>query len=169
MIKLWNLNSILSFAFVWDYLLILFYYYLLWFGIYLHLVIANKILTNLLKAMLSFNLYCWSALHIIWTPTFGELMHIIPHNLLSDEHVWAHPCCLTLPPQEKNMWFKWSHASRSSIRSSWRLPVDFLAPRMNFRSCYIYLLFCRLPLCNKYSNYCDIYLHTLCYYICCLL
>jgi hypothetical protein len=24
-------------------------------------------------------------------------MHIIPHNLLSDEHVWAHPCCLTPP------------------------------------------------------------------------
>jgi hypothetical protein len=32
--------------------------FLLWFGIYLHLVIANKILTNLLKAMLSFNPYC---------------------------------------------------------------------------------------------------------------
>jgi hypothetical protein len=31
---------------------------LLWFGIYLHLVTANKILTNLLKAMLSFNPYC---------------------------------------------------------------------------------------------------------------
>jgi hypothetical protein len=29
----------------------------LWFGIYLYLVIANKILTNLLKAMLSFNPY----------------------------------------------------------------------------------------------------------------
>jgi hypothetical protein len=24
-----------------------------------------------------------------------------------------------------------------------RLPVDFLAPRMDFRSCYIYLLFCK--------------------------
>jgi hypothetical protein len=22
-------------------------------------------------------------------------MHIIPHNLLSDERMWAHPCCLT--------------------------------------------------------------------------
>jgi hypothetical protein len=32
--------------------------FLLWFGIYLHLVTANKILTNLLKAMLSFNPYC---------------------------------------------------------------------------------------------------------------
>jgi hypothetical protein len=39
-------------------LLILFYYYLLWFGTYLYLVIANKILTNLLKAMLNFNPYC---------------------------------------------------------------------------------------------------------------
>jgi hypothetical protein len=24
-------------------------------------------------------------------------MHIIPHNLLSDEHVCAHSCCLTPP------------------------------------------------------------------------
>jgi hypothetical protein len=29
--------------------------------------------------------------------------------------------------------------------------------------------FVRLSLCNKYSDYCDIYLYTLCYYICCLL
>jgi hypothetical protein len=67
------------------------------FGIYLHLVTANKILTNYLKAMLSFNPCCWLALHITWTLTFGEFMHIIPHNLLSDEHVWAHPCCPTPP------------------------------------------------------------------------
>jgi hypothetical protein len=25
-------------------------------------------------------------------------MHIIPHNLLSVEHVLANPCCLTRPP-----------------------------------------------------------------------
>jgi hypothetical protein len=78
--------------------------FLLWFGIYLHLVIANKILTNLLKAMLSFNPYYWWALHNTWTPTFGEFMHNIPHNLLSDEHVWAHPCCLT--PQVKNRYHR---------------------------------------------------------------
>jgi hypothetical protein len=29
--------------------------------------------------------------------------------------------------------------------------------------------FVRLTLCNKYLDYCDIYLYTLCYYICCLL
>ena len=56
MIELWNLNSILSFAlhgFVINFVLLLY----LWFGIYLHLVTANKILTNYLKAMLSFNPY----------------------------------------------------------------------------------------------------------------
>ena len=29
--------------------------------------------------------------------------------------------------------------------------------------------FVRLPLCNKYYDYCDIFLYTLCYCICCLL
>jgi hypothetical protein len=53
--------------------------------------------------MLNFNPYCWSALHITWTPTFGEFMHIILHNLLSDEHVWAHPCCLTPPIGEEHV------------------------------------------------------------------
>jgi hypothetical protein len=56
-------------------------------------------------------------------------------------------CELTLavshPPQEKNMWFKRSHTTRSSIQFRWRLLVDFLAPRMNSRSFYIYLLFCK--------------------------
>jgi hypothetical protein len=54
MFKLWNLNSILSFAlhgFIINFVLLLY----LWFGIYLHLVTANKILTNHLKAMLSLN------------------------------------------------------------------------------------------------------------------
>jgi hypothetical protein len=54
-------------------------------------------------------------------------------------------CELTLavshPPQEKNRWFKRSHTTRSSIRSRWRFLVDFLAPRMDFRSFYNYLLF----------------------------
>jgi hypothetical protein len=82
-------------------------------------------------------------------------------------------CELTLavshPLQEKNRWFKRSHVSRSSIRSRWHLPVDFLAPRMDIRSFIFIFYFVRLPLCNKYSDYCDIYLNTLCYYTCCLL
>jgi hypothetical protein len=30
--------------------------------------------------------------------TVSELMHIIPHNLLSDERMWAVPCCTHIPP-----------------------------------------------------------------------
>jgi hypothetical protein len=43
-----NLRNLIQFVIciAWDHLLILFYYYLLWFVIYLHLVIANKILTK---------------------------------------------------------------------------------------------------------------------------
>ena len=102
MFKLWNLNSILSFAlhgFIINFVLLLY----LWFGIYLHLVIANKILTNYLKAMLSFNPYHWLALHITWTHTFVSLCPLVPHNLLSYDHVWAHPCCLTPPTGEEQV------------------------------------------------------------------
>jgi hypothetical protein len=76
---------------------------LLRFGIYLHLVTANKILTNYLKAMLSFNRGCWLALHITWTPIFGEFMPLVPHNLLSYDNVWAHPCCLAPPIGEEQV------------------------------------------------------------------
>ena len=30
-------------------------------------------------------------------------MHIIPHTLLSDEHMWAHPCYLTPPAGEEQV------------------------------------------------------------------
>jgi hypothetical protein len=142
MINLWNLNSIcyLHCMRLFINFVLLF---LLRFGIYLHLVTANKNLTNLLKAMLSFNPYCWSALHITWTPTFGEFMHIIPHNFLSDEHVWAHPWCLTAPLHRRRTGGSSRATTRSSIRSRWRLPVDFLATRMILSSFYIYNLFCK--------------------------
>jgi hypothetical protein len=68
-------------------------------------------------------------------------MHIIPHNLLSDEHVWAHSCCLT-PLEEKSRWSKRSCLTlRLSTWSRWRLPSSFLAPRIDIRSFYIYILF----------------------------
>jgi hypothetical protein len=51
--------------------------------------------------MLSYNPYCWSALRFTWTSTFGEFMHIIPHNLLSYGRMWAHPCCLTPTGEEQ--------------------------------------------------------------------
>jgi hypothetical protein len=59
---------------------------------------------------------------------------------------------VSLPPQEKNMWFKWSHASRSSIRSRWRLQVD-LRQGSSLDPFIFIFYFVRLPLCNKYSDY----------------
>jgi hypothetical protein len=107
-------------------------------------------LTNLLKAMLSFNLYCWSALHITWTPTFGEFMHIIPHNLLSDEHVWAHPCCLT-PPHRRR-----TGGSRGATRRGVRLDLGGVSQSTLWRQGWTLVrfifYFVRLSLCNKYSD-----------------
>jgi hypothetical protein len=56
------------------------------------------------------------------------------------------------PPREKNRWFRRSHTSRSSIRSRWRIPVDFIAPRMDLVWSIFIIYFVRLPLCNKYSD-----------------
>jgi hypothetical protein len=78
--------------------------------------------------MLSFNPYYWSALHIIWTPTFGELMHIIPYNLLSDEHMWAHPCCLTPPTGQEHIPQDEAHGGCCDVfvrGLGRRLPVNF--------------------------------------------
>jgi hypothetical protein len=138
-INLWNLNSIYRLhcmRLYINFVLLL----LLRFGIYLHLVTANKILTNYLKAMFSFNPCYWLALHITRTPTLGEFMPLVPHNLLSYDHMWAHTCCLT-PPQEKNRWFRRSHKARSLIWSRWWFPVDLREgwSLVRFR---FYLLFC---------------------------
>jgi hypothetical protein len=119
--------------------------------------------------MLSFNLY-----FVDQSYTSHELPPFVSSCTLFPTTCWAMNMCeLTLavsppPPQEKYRWFKMSHTTRSSIRSRWRLPVDFLAPWILDPFMFI-LYFVRLPLCNKYSDYCDIYLYTLCYCICCLL
>jgi hypothetical protein len=51
--------------------------------------------------------------------------------------------------------------------------VAFLSRHWRRRSLvrftFIFYFVISLPLCKKYSDYCDIYLYTLCYYICCLL
>jgi hypothetical protein len=56
-------------------------------------------------------------------------------------------CELTLavsqPPTGEEQVVQVEPRSRSSIRSRWRLLVDFLAPRIDFRSFHIYLLFCK--------------------------
>jgi hypothetical protein len=66
-------------------------------------------------------------------------------------------CELTLavshPPQEKNMWFKWSHTTRSSIQSRWCLQLTFLRQGWILDPVIFNFYFVRLPLCNKYSDY----------------
>jgi hypothetical protein len=95
--------------------------------------------------------------------------HIIPHNLLSDEHVWAHPCCLT-PPHRRRSGGS-SGATYQGVRFdlSGVSQVTFWRQRWILDPFIFIVYFVRLPLCNKYSDYYDIYLYTLCYYICCLL
>jgi hypothetical protein len=47
-------------------------------------------------------------------------MHIIPHNLLSDERMWAHSCCLTLPHRSRTGttgWGAWRMVWRVRERS----------------------------------------------------
>jgi hypothetical protein len=102
--------------------------------------------------MLSFNPLYLLALHITWTPTFGELMHIIPHNLLSHEHVWAHPCCLT--PSHRRR----TGGSRGATQRGVRLDLGGVSQLTLWREgwtlvCFIFIFyFVRLPLCNKYSD-----------------
>jgi hypothetical protein len=50
-----------------------------------------------------------------------------------------------------------------------RLLVDFWRQGWIVDPVIFIFYLVRLPLCNKYSNYCDIYIYTLSYYICCLL
>jgi hypothetical protein len=140
------------------------------FGIYLHLVTANKILTNWLKAMLSFNPCCWLALHITWILIFGEFM---PTGFPTT--CWAMIMCelilaVSHPPQEKNMWFRRSHKARSLIWSRWRFPVDLRQGWSLVCFIIIFYFVIRLPLCNKYSDVIVTFISIpLCYYICRLL
>jgi hypothetical protein len=97
--------------------------------------------------------------HAHYSPQLVELWSCVSSPLLSHT-----------PPQEKNRWFRRSHKARSLIWSRWRFPNWLLRQgRSLVHFIFIYYFVIRLPLCNKYSNYCDIYLYTLCYYLCCLL
>jgi hypothetical protein len=56
----------------------------IWVGIYLYLVIADKTLTNF-KSNVQLEPSSLVSFTLRMSPTVSELMHIIPHNLLSDE------------------------------------------------------------------------------------
>jgi hypothetical protein len=102
--------------------------------------------------MLNFNLYFVDQPYTSHElPPLVSSCHIIPHNLLSDEHVWAHPCCLTHPHRRRTGGSRGA-TTRSSIRSRWCLPIDLRQGRSLV--CFIFTFyFVRLPLCNKYSDY----------------
>jgi hypothetical protein len=119
--------------------------------------------------MLSFNPYCWSALHITWTLTFGEFMQTSSPQLVELWSCVSSPLLSHTPPQEKNMWFKRSHTTRSLIWSRWRFPVDLWCQGWTLVRFIFIFYFVRLPLCNKYSDVIVTFIYTLCYYICCLL
>jgi hypothetical protein len=92
--------------------------------------------------MLSFSLYFIDQPYTLWTPTFGEFMSHYSPQLVER---WTCVSSLLLshnPPQEKNRLSKRSRLiPRLSTWSRWRLPVSFLAPRINFSSCDIHILF----------------------------
>jgi hypothetical protein len=132
-------------------LLIFFYYYLLWFGIHLHLATANKIWPTYKSNVQLQPLFCWSALHITWTPTFCEF---VPHYSPQLVERWT---CVSSPllshtPHRRRTSGLIGATTRSSIRSRWCLPVDSRQGRSLV--CFIFTFyFVRLPLCNKYSDY----------------
>jgi hypothetical protein len=150
MINLWNLNSIFHLHCIGlfiNFVLLL----LLRFGIYLHLVTANKILTNWLKAMLSFNPCCWLALHITWTPTFGEFM---PTDFLTTW--WAIIMCeLTLAVSHPHR--RRTGGSRGATQRGVRSDLSGVSQLTLWRQGwslvhFIFIFyFVRLPQCNKYS------------------
>jgi hypothetical protein len=118
--------------------------------------------------MLSFNPYCWSALHTTWTPTFGEFMPSGFHTTC-----WAMIMCeLTLavshPLQRRRTGGSrgatqrgvWSDLGGISQLTLWRQGWTLV------RSIFIFY-FVRLPLCNKYSDYIVtfIYIHYVIIYV----
>jgi hypothetical protein len=79
-------------------------------------------------------------------------MHIIPHNLLSYERMWAHPCCLTLSHR------RWTGGSRGATQRGIRLDLGGISQLTLWRQGwtlvrFIFIFyFVRLPLCNKYYD-----------------
>ena len=77
--------------------------------------------------------------------------HLFPHNLLSYDHVWAHPCCLT-PPHRRR-----TGGSRGATQRGVRFDLGGLSHLTLWRQAwtlvrFIFIFyFVRLPQCNKYS------------------
>jgi hypothetical protein len=79
-------------------------------------------------------------------------MHIIPHNLLSDERMWAHSCCLT-PPRSRTGtkgWGAWRMLWCVRERSRPSSPSQlWVAGPLSPYNVFIYLFCIELLLCSK--------------------
>jgi hypothetical protein len=74
-----HMHCIVGFIINFDLLFI-------WVGIYLYLVTSNKTLTNF-KSNAQLEPSSLVSLTLHMSPIVSELVHIIPHNLLSDERM----------------------------------------------------------------------------------
>jgi hypothetical protein len=110
-------------------------------------------LTNLLKAMLNFNPFCWSALHITWTPTFGEFM---PHYSPQLVEWWT---CVSSPLLSHTPHRRRTGGSSGVTRRGVLLDLGGVSQLTFWRQGWILdpvifiFYFVRLLLCNKYSDY----------------
>jgi hypothetical protein len=81
--------------------------------------------------------------------TVSELMHIIPHNLLSDERMWAHPCCTHIP-QVNNRYRRIRSMKDVAMRFvrglGRRLPVNYGSWIVVFVWCNYLTILYRTPL-----------------------
>jgi hypothetical protein len=129
-----------------------------WVDINLYLVTANKILTNLLKAMLSLNHYLLISLTLHMSPTVSELIHIISHTC------WAMNVCELTLAIIPHRW-RVGTAGGGLQRWVWRDIGVVFRTNVGVEEIFIlvrfiyYQLFCKtFSLCNK--DY-DIRLYTL--------
>jgi hypothetical protein len=102
--------------------------------------------------MLSLNLYCWSALHITWTPTFGEFMPHYSPQLVERWTCVSSPLLSHTPHRRRiggsrgaTQWGVWSDLGGVSQLTLWCQGWTLV------RSMFIFY-FVRLPLCNKYFD-----------------
>jgi hypothetical protein len=74
-------------------------------------------------------------------------MHIIPQNLLSDERMWAHPCCTHIPPGQEQVPQHEAHGGCCDefVRGlGHRLPVNFGCWIVVFVWCNYLIIFIEL-------------------------
>jgi hypothetical protein len=103
--------------------------------------------------MLSFNPYCWSTLHITWTPTFGEFM---PHYSPQLVKRWT---CVSSPLLSHTPHRRRTGGSRWATQRGVQFDLGGVSHLTFWRQGWILVwsififYFVRLPLCNKYSDY----------------